>query len=515
MSDAVAKVARRRGVSAIWVVPIVAVLLGAWMVVYTYQNRGAEVTLVFETAEGIEAGKTKIKALSVELGVVSSVRLGDDQKSVLVVADFVREAEPLLREDTEFWVVRPRVGSGGVSGLGTIVSGAYIELAPGSGKPGRREFVGLDDVPVTPVGVPGLKLQLVSAEAGSLGAGDIITYRGFQVGRVESATFDVETRQVHHDAFIDAPYDALVNDATRFWNTSGLHFSATADGIKLSTGSLQSLLLGGVAFGVPEGVEPGPRVENGATFRLYPDQEAAHEHRYRHSLEYVVQFASSVRGLKPDAPVEYRGLPAGYVARVLLRELAAGVTGSGEGAPIPVLIVLEPGRLDLGDSPAGVERLRKGIEAGVGKGLRASLASGSLITGSLYVSIDRFDDVPPAALGEFAGRPSIPTVATGLEGIERRVTVLLEKINALPLDDVTRSADDVLQELTRTAESLNAVLESGELRELPASLDATLAELDRTLRQFSDLAGSLEEEPSSLLFPRDPILDPEPPARSP
>lgn len=148
MSDAVAKVARRRGVSAIWVVPIVAVLLGAWMVVYTYQNRGAEVTLVFDTAEGIEAGKTKIKALSVELGLVSSVRLGDDQKSVLVVADFVREAEPLLREDTEFWVVRPRVGSGGVSGLGTIVSGAYIELAPGSGKPGRREFVGLDDVPV-------------------------------------------------------------------------------------------------------------------------------------------------------------------------------------------------------------------------------------------------------------------------------------------------------------------------------------------------------------------------------
>jgi paraquat-inducible protein B len=518
MSDTPAKVARRRGLSAIspiWLLPLVAVALGAWMVVFTYRNQGPTITSVFPTAEGLEAGKTKVKARSVEVGLVSDVRLGDDHESVEVDAEIELGAAGLLREDTQFWVVRPRVGSGGISGLGTLVSGAYLELAPGSGRAGVRDFIGLADIPVTPVGAPGLKLTLLTEIAGSVGPGDDILYNGFRVGRVESATFDVESGKVRHDAFIEAPYDALVTERTRFWNASGLHFSATADGIKLSTGSLQSLLLGGVAFGVPDGRRAGDRVENGATFRLYSDEESARERRYRHSLEYVVRFSTSIRGLSPGAPVEYRGLRAGRVERVLLEELADAGGGSGRAAPIPVLITVEPGRLEMGDDEEGVARLRRGIEVGVGNGLRATLASGNLLTGSLLIALDRYDDVEPATLGEFAGRPTIPTISSGLEGIERRVATLLDKLNALPLEEATVSAADTLDELNRTAASLNAVLKSGEVQALPFALESTLAELDRTLRQVRELAESLEEQPSSLLFAREPKLDPEPPARSP
>ncbi len=420
MSETRATVKRRRRIAPIWLVPIVAVLLGLWMVVHSYRSQGPEIAIIFATAEGIEAGKTKIKARSVEVGLVESVELGEDLESVVVKAKLERFATPLLRADTQFWVVRPRIGAAGISGLGTIMSGGYIELAPGTGPEGRRRFNGLEEVPVTPAGTPGLKLELVSERAGSVGAGDPILYRGFEVGRVESAEFDVETQRVRYAAFIEAPYKSLVTTTTRFWNDSGIAFSATADGIEMSTGSLQSLLLGGVSFGVPEGVKPGDPVEGGVAFKLFPDYRSINERPYHHSIEYVVEFARSVRGLRPGAPVEYRGLPAGHVDRLLLEELVAE-GGRGEGAPIPVLIRLEPGRLEMGDSQRGAERLSRGIETGVRNGLRATLSTGNLLTGSLYVSLDMYPDEAPAELGSFAGHPTIPTISSGLEGIQQQI----------------------------------------------------------------------------------------------
>jgi paraquat-inducible protein B len=515
MNETPATVTRRRRIAPIWLVPIVAVLLGLWMVVYTYRNRGPEITIVFSTAEGIEAGKTKIKARSVEVGLVESVLLGEDLESVVMTARLERSATPLLRSDTQFWVVRPRVGAGGISGLGTIMSGGYIELVPGEGPEGRREFTGLDDVPVTPAGTPGLKLGLVSEKAGSVSAGDPILYKGFEVGRVESAEFDVETQQVRYGAFIEASYKGLVTTTTRFWNASGLSFSATADGIEMSTGSLQSLLIGGVSFGVPEGLEPGGPVESGASFILFPDYESINVHPYRHSLEYVVRFARSVRGLSPGAPVEYRGLPAGHVERLLIEEMVEKGAQGRTGAPIPVLIRLEPGRLRMGDSEEGVSILSERVERSVRNGLRATLSTGSLLTGKLYVSLNVYPDEAPAELGSFAGRPTIPTISSGLEGIEQRVASLLDKLNALPLEDVAASADQTIQELERTTAELRVLLASDELQSLPASLDATLAELARTLQSVAGLATTLSDQPNSLIFPSEPERDPEPVVGSP
>jgi paraquat-inducible protein B len=538
MSEAEAQVAERRRVSPIWLVPIIALLLGAWMVVYTWRNQGPEVTIVFSTAEGIEAGKTKIRARSVEMGLVESVGLGDDLESVVVTARLERFAIPLLRDDTTFWVVRPRVGASGISGLGTLLSGAYIELAPGTGSLGRRNFRGLDDAPVTPAGTPGLKLWLVSERAGSVSAGDPILYKGFRVGRVESAEFVVESQKMRYGAFIRAPYDDLVTTATRFWNASGVSVSTGADGIRVRTGSLESMLLGGVAFGLPEGVEAGAPAEDEASFDLFADYESVNERPYRHSVEYVVEFARSVRGLRSGAPVEYRGIRAGRVERLMLEEAAAR-RREGSGAPIPVLIRLEPGRLAMGDSEEGLATLARSIEAGVGNGLRATLSTGSLLTGSLYVAMDMYPEEPPAELGRFAGRPSIPTIATGLEGIEKKVGSLLDKLNAMPLDDVARSADETLQALEKVLADLHALLESDSMRALPESLAGslqalrevlvsvapesplhdrllrTITELDRTLQSLDALLQNLEERPSSLLFSPRPDPDPVPPQGSP
>ncbi len=510
MSDTEATVSERRQISKVWIVPIVAVLLGAWMVYFTFTTQGPKITIVFNTAEGIEAGKTKIKARSVEVGLVESVTLGEDLESVEVVAQLERFATPLLREDTKFWVVRPRIGAGGVSGLGTIVSGGYIELAPGEGEPGRREFRGLEDVPVTPVGTPGLQFSLYSEQAGSVTTGDVILYKGFEVGRVESTDFDVEGQRVHYRAFIDAPYDDLVTSNTRFWNTSGISFSATADGIELETGSLQSMLFGGVAFGLPDGVGAGSPAENGDRFELYAGFAQVNQRPYRHGLEYVVQFSRSVRGLRPGAPVEWRGIPVGKVERLLLHEMVSESGMRGEGQPIAVLLRLEPGRLTLPDSEESVEALRRTLELGVQNGIRATIATGSLLTGSRYIALDMYRNEPRAEVGEFAGWPTIPTISTGLEGIEVKISALLDKLNTLPIDRIVASANSTLRELRGTLAEVRALVASEGVQSLPRDLEATLAELERTLKSVEELARTLEDRPSSLIFATEPEPDPEP-----
>ena len=530
MADAEATISERRRLSAIWLVPIVAAVLGLWMVIYTIRSQGPEITIVFSTAEGLEAGKTKIKLRSVEVGLVESAGLGDDLESVVVVARVEKEAESLLREDTQFWVVRPRVGPGGISGIGTLLSGGYIQLEPGSGEEGRREFVGLEEPPVTPVGTPGLHVRLVSERAGSIGTGDPILYKGYRVGRIESASFDMGTHEMHYRAFIEAPYSDLVSAATRFWNASGVQIRTSADGIEVSTGSLESILAGGVSFGLPEGVDPGAAVEPGTAFKLFPDYVSVNERPYVHGVDYVVLFTQSVRGLQPGAPVEYRGIQVGLVDRILIEEMAAGLRGQGQ--PVPVLIRLEPGRFGLPDSEAAAANLGRAIEHAVSIGGRAALATGNLLTGSLYVTFDLYSHEKPATLGTFAGRPTLPTVASGLEGIQVQVVALLEKLNDLPLEDITQSAANAVADV-------EAILADEKLQELPEALDATLAELrgavgsvsedsvlqerllrtivelDRTLGSLRALLGTLQDKPNAVIFAPDPLRDPVPPAGNP
>jgi len=526
MTETDARISHRRRISPVWVVPIVAVLLGAWMVFYTWKNEGPEIEIRFKTAEGIEAGKTKIKARSVEIGLVEQVELSDDFEHVIVTAKLERFAKPLLREDSKFWVVTARVGAGGVSGLGTILSGGYIELAPGDGLEGRRKFIGLDEAPVTPAGTPGILFTLFSKKTGSINPGNPILYKGFKVGRIESRTFDVKDQLMRYTAFVEAPYDVLVTENTRFWDSSGISLNATANGIELQTTSLEALLIGGVAFGLPDGVEPGAKAASGTDFELYPNYQSINEKPYRYAIEYVVLFDRSVRGLSPGAPVEYRGLRAGEVVRILLKEMIehreTEVRRADRRGKIAVLIRLEPGPLQMGDTPEGVTLLQSVLKSGVAEGMRATLETGNLLTGSLLVALDYHENVKPAHLETFAGWPTIPTADSGLQNIEAKVAAVLDKLNALPLDKVVNTANTTLEsanatilDLHNSIDELNAILANEDLQTLPQSVQDTLDELDRTLKKFSGLAGTLEKQPNSLLFPRQIETDPEPPAGAP
>src|SRR3712207_1628492 len=198
-----------------------------------------------------------------------------------------QEATRLLTSDTQIWVVRPRYGAGGISGLSTLVSGSYIELAPGVSPVPRRDFVGLEQPPVTPQGVPGLHVTLFTDEAGGIAPGTAITYKGLSAGRIESRVFHPENGKVEFGAFISAEFAPLVRANTKFWNVSGLDVQVGANGLQLRTGTLESLLMGGITFGQPTGASSAPPAADGATFALYGSLEDTKKFSMRSSVPYL------------------------------------------------------------------------------------------------------------------------------------------------------------------------------------------------------------------------------------
>ena len=543
MSELKPSISTGRRFNPVWVVPVVAVIVGLYMVIHTRLTEGPEITIQFNTAEGLEAGKTRLRYRDVDIGLVGNVSLSEDMDQVLVTVKMDQQAANMLREDTRFWVVRARVGAGAMSGLGTLVSGAYIQLDPGTGKQTKHgKYIGLEVPPLTPADAPGIRLTLVSEQAGSLGAGDVIVYRGFNVGRIESATFDSEKRMMVYDAFIDAPYDDLVTTNTRFWNISGVAINASASGVEVTTGSIESILLGGASFGVLPGMPSGTKAASGATFKLSPSFNELREDPFRFRIYYVAEFAQSLRGLEPGAPVEYRGMQIGRVERILMKELVSQ-REAGKDRPIPVLLYLEPARFGLEDSEESIEGMRQSIAVGVTKGMRANLQTGNLLTGALYINIDWYKGQPAATIGKFEEFPVIPTIPSGLGRIEQQVSSLLDKLNALPVEPLMTRAttalgtmDGTMGSLTATLNSLQQILEQDGTKALPDELSSTLAELRRTLDGFSpdsaageslnnslfelnqalrnleELTRTLSAKPNSLIFPGESPADPIPEA---
>jgi paraquat-inducible protein B len=498
MTEEKAVVSTKAGFSPVWILPIVALLLGVYAVYYSISQQGPEVEIHFKTASGLVAGKTKIKYLDVEVGLIESIHFSEDRESVIATAKLELEAEDLLREDTRFWVVTARLGAGAVSGLDTLLSGAYVQLAAGGGAPGTRSYTALDLPPVTPPGAPGMHLELVTRESPSLGPGNPVLYHGYKVGRVESMKFDPEEKILRYKLFIDAPFHKLVDSSVRFWNQSGVSVSLNADGLAISTGSLETILLGGVAFDTPPGVPSGNPVESGAEFKLYGSFKDIQENPYRYGLYFVAKFTDSLRGLKPGAPVEYRGLNIGRVERLMLRE-AVSLREAGTGQALPVLLYLEPARLSGQDTPEMVDVMRQGIEAGVKNGMRATLASGNLITGALYVEIDYYPDAPPEPMETFMEYDTIPTMSAGLRRIEHQVSTLLDKLNALPLDTTVTDANEALSELTGTLAAARKILEDDKTQALTSELQATLVDLRAVMAGFAPESEAYQSMNSSLL----------------
>lgn len=467
-------VAPRSRVSLVWLIPIVALLIGGWLAYKAYSERGPEIRITFKTASGLQAGKTKVKFKDVDVGTVTSIMVDDDLQGIIVSAELVAGAGKYLTEKTRFWVARPRVTASQVSGLETLLSGAYIAIDPVTEGDATTEFVGLEVPPLFTTSEPGKKFLLRSNTLGSLSAGSPVYYRQIQVGQVVGFDLDEEGEAVSIELFIAAPNDRLVLTNTRFWNASGVDFKLTTDGLSVDTQSLLSVLVGGVAFDTPLTLEEkGIPATEDHYFPLYASRDEAHEKVYLDKKRFLLFFEGSVRGLNVGAPVLLRGIELGEVLDVQLQFDVEDFKFH-----IPVLVEIEPDRIRfVGGDYEEVEH-QTPIERFVKEGLRAQLRSGSLITGQLYVELGFYDDAPAAEIRIQDGYPVIPTVAAApLEEITNKANQLMDTLNALPLQEIGNDLRD-------TVEGAKKIATSKDLAQSVVELASALEQLRKTAQDF-------------------------------
>ena len=473
-------------ISLVWVIPLLAAVIGAWLAYRGVTEKGPVITISFESAEGLEAGKTKIKYKDVELGKVVKILLSSDRNYVLVKAELDKQAEGLLSEQTRFWVVRARVAAMEVKGLATLFSGAHIAMDPGPPGPPVDHFKGLETPPIVTSGMPGRHFILVAERRSSLDVGSPVYYRQIRVGEVVAYNLNPDGRTIRFNIFVRAPYDQNVFKNTQFWNVTGIDFSLSARGIQLKTETLATLLMGGIAFSLPEDSPPGERAEEESVFTLFENVEASRLKHHALKTRWLIYFNGSVRGLVAGAPVELRGIPIGKVVDVKLLFDEETVVFN-----IPVLIEVEPERVLSGQSLAGIEDLKPIMDQLVANGLRAQLKTGNLLTGQKLVEFDIHPDAPPDKIVWVDPYPRLPTLPGRVETVTGQIVGIINKLEKLPIEQIAADLQATIQNtrklsgspaLPRAIDQLNAVLD--DLQKFVDSLKSDVApEILKTLRQ--------------------------------
>jgi paraquat-inducible protein B len=488
----------------VWILPIVVVLAGAFVVIREKIAQGTSIEIRFQNAEGLEANKTKVRYKDVDIGEVREIRVGDDRKEVIVTAAIRGNAKAYLVEDTRFWVVRPRISGAGVSGLATLVSGAYISVDVGQSAAKRDHFVGLEVPPIVTADLPGREFVLHADDLGSLDIGSSVFYRHITAGQVVGYTLDPGGTGVTIKAFINSPFDMYVTGDTRFWQASGIDMSINADGVKLRTESLASILEGGVAFGNPPGAGAA-RVAADTGFTLFSDQDRAMRPLETEIRSFVMYFSGTLRGLSPGAPVELHGISVGEVKSVDVQydEHAGSLA-------FPVMVELYPQRLRGHPPQAGRATVpltaesdsRALINSLVAHGLRAELKTGNLLTGQKFVSLDMHRDVPKEKVS-WAEQPAIfPTISSGLDDIQDSVGVIAKKLSKVPFDQLSARLIGAMNSLDQTLKSADQLLHNVDSNLAP-QVQATLGEAQAALKNARELLGQdapLENDLGSTLL---------------
>jgi paraquat-inducible protein B len=480
-------VTKSRRPSVIWVIPVIAVAIAAWLAYDTLSKRGPTITISFETAEGLQPGQSQLKFKDIVFGTVQSLRLTPDHSHVLVTIATTWQAGPLLSDQTIFWVVKPRLFAGNISGFETLLSGAYIGMLPSqaSGK-AQTNFVGHEDPPVLEATVPGRVFLVKAKRLGSITLGAPVFFRDLEAGEVLGWDIADMAGSVTIHAFVRAPFDGYVHDESRFWNASGLSVKLGADGVQLQVESLRALLLGGIVFDTPEDRAATEVSVANRVFPLFDNRDAAAGASYSRKLSFVSYFPGSVHGLTTGSEVTTHGLVVGHVTDVRLSYDAA--TGT---VVAPVRYEVEPERIFGIGSKSIFRTPTEAVDTMLKRGLRASLQSGSLITGQQMVTLD-FVKSPEPAVVKMEGQDFVMpnTAGGGFEGIETSAAELLDNVNQIPFKQIGASLNDVLH-------SAADATSGPQLREALVDLAATLA-------SAKDMVGHLDTglAPASRQFPQ-------------
>jgi paraquat-inducible protein B len=489
----------RRRVAFVWIIPFLAAAVAIGIAVQRVLTEGPTITILFQEAGGVAAGKTVLKYKDVDIGQVTAVQLAQQFSKVAVTVKVDRSARGLMVEDARFWIVEPRITLSGVSGLGTLLSGNYIGMQVGRSTREQRHFVGLDTPPAI-TDQPGRRFLLKAHDLGSLGIGAPIYYRRLTVGEIAAYALATDGDGIDITVFINTPFERYVTTETRFWDASGIDLTLNAEGLELRTQSLVSILAGGLAFDAPAFATAGEPARENAVFTLYGSRATAMRQPDPIARRYLI-YPESAAGLAVGAPVKLLGLSAGEVA-----EVGAALDPTTRKFRPRVLVTFFPERLIARLTGAQADMGRAFMEAGTAArlalirhqvddlGLRAQIQSGNLLTGEHYVSLDYHPEAPRPTLDWDQDPLEIPVLAGGFDAIEERVQSVLAQVDKILVKVDKMPLDDIAADLNKTIKTLDGLLKAADTKTLPA-MSQTLSGLDRTLataqRLFKDTNATL------------------------
>jgi paraquat-inducible protein B len=476
---------RSHRLSAIWLIPLLAVAIAAWLVWDTLSKEGPTIEVSFDSAEGLQAGKSPLKFKDIEFGTVKSLRLSPDNAHVLVTIATNAQAPPLLTEGAVFWVVKPRFFAGNISGLDTILSGSYVGILPAASR-GKKQttFKGQENPPLVEANVPGHTFLLKSKRIGSISVGSPIFFRDLAVGEVLGWDIADMAESVMIHAFVRAPYDSYVVEQTRFWNASGISLGLGPQGLDIKMESLRALLLGGIAFATPPvarqasaGSDQARAAPEKHVFPLFADQATADAASYTRTIMAVSYFPGSLRGVAKGSEVTMHGLKIGEVTEVRL------VYDEAKKAIVaPVYFEVQPERI-VGVGNRVYYSDEKAVEALLERGLRASLQSTSLITGEQSVALAFAADAPSASLRREGDDFVIPiTEGEGFAELSSSATELVDKVRTIPFAIIGQNLSGILK-------SVNDATKGPELKNAVTSLQTTLASAQDMVKQLDKNVG--------------------------
>ena len=508
---------KRKRISSVWIVPIVAIIVGAWLIFNTINAKGPVIQITFKSAEGVKAGKTVIKYKDIEVGKVTHVVFSKDLSSVIVTAEMKKSMNSYLSENTKFWIMKARVGINQVQGLDTLLSGVYIVMNPEKGSKHIKNFKGLNTIPVVSSDERGSRYHLKAKDIGSIDIGSPIYYKKLNAGRVINYQLSPDAKGIDMEIFIKAPFNKLITDHTRFWNASGVSASFSADGMEIHTESLTSILSGGLAFDNFDTYGKAKKVLQNYQFILFPTIKEAKKKHYKRELYFWVYFENSIRGLSVGAPVEFRGVDIGEVVNFSL-------IGNSDDTKfeIPILIKIEPERFMIFSKEQNKTNdvNQNVLEKLIQKGFRAQLQSGNLLTGELFVDLNMHKDAPPALLKKENGLYVLPTVPATIETLKSDLKTVLDHIAAIPFESIGKELQLTLKDVrTGTIPKLDATIKSTDtmMKSTTSSMQALqknyldsnaqinkkiiklLEEMTKTSRSIKNLTDYLERHPESLL----------------
>jgi paraquat-inducible protein B len=474
---------KKREFQLVWLLPLCALLVSGWLIYKAASEKGEVITITFPTAEGLEVDKTKIKYLDVEIGKVIAITIRHDSKTIEVTAQMNKDTDDYLTKNTQFWVVRPQVGLGGVSGLSTLVSGAYIAMNPEKGDK-EHHFGGLATPPTLKINTAGKQFILETNNVGSMRAGTAINFHGIIVGEVLNYELAENANGIKLKVFINAPYDQFIRKNTRFWIDSGVDLSANAEGFKVRTGPLISLLSGGIEFRTDPNDMVNDIVTENSAFQLFDGYEQSTQAVYQNTVKLVMYFSGSVRGLTIGAPVSLRGIPIGKVTDIDLEldEKTAEIR-------IPIEAEIDIDRIKKINKQENLT-LEEGIARLISEGLRAQLQTGNLLTGQLFIALDMFPKSKVVIHRNDSGHIEFPTMPNSLDQITHSAQAIMDKISKLPLETMSEEITKTLQSLQSTAKVVDSTLVSA--KSTLGAAEATLKSTDKTMTSAHKVMTSFE-----------------------